>query len=159
MVKLKVHYERVDFQPSDIKKYLPDYCNVAAEMLMALIIEFSIEENHWVAVSVSDLSLSMWKIFIKNYFSHAISAAYKVFSVESMFEGYDYLFSNKLLDLLVLRDDLYLKPTEKAILLLKKFKASENWQRLPNFGSFCKNFFQKNEKKWNFFYSNLKILV
>ena len=124
MEKLKVHYEsKVDFQPSDllIKKYvLPDtYGNEAAEELMARLIEFSIEENHWVAVSVSDFARSIRKAFIEKSES-------TVFSTETMLEGYNYLFSNKLLDFIELRDDLYLKPTEKAILLLKKFKASEN---------------------------------
>lgn len=131
MEKLKVHYEsKVDFQPSDllIKKYsLPDtYGNVAAEELMARLVEFSIEENHWVAVSVSDFSRSLQNFFVEKSFSRAISATSTVFTTETMLEGYNYLFSNKLLDLLVLRDDLYLKPTEKAILLLKKFKANEN---------------------------------
>lgn len=130
MEKLKVHYEsKVDFQPSDllIKKYaLPDtYSNEAAEELMARLIEFSIEENHWVAVSVSDFTESMQKFFIEKSFLHA-SATSTIFTTETMLEGYNYLFTNKLLDLLVLRDDLYLKPTEKAILLLKKFKANEN---------------------------------
>ena len=131
MEKLKVYYEsRVDFQPSDllIKKYsLPDtYGNEAAEELMARIIEFSIEENHWVAVSASDLARSMQKSFIEKSFSHVISATSTVLCTETMLEGYNYLFSNKLLDLIELRDDLYLKPTEKAVLLLKKFKASDN---------------------------------
>lgn len=104
---------------------MPDtYGNEAAEELMARIIEFSIEENHWVAVSASDLARSMQKSFIEKSFSHVISATSTVLCTETMLEGYNYLFSNKLLDLIELRDDLYLKPTEKAILLLKKFKAS-----------------------------------
>ena len=126
MEKLRIHYEsKVDFQPSDllIKKYtLPDtYGNESAEELMARIIEFSIEENHWVAVSSSDFSKSVWKTFIENFFSHAIPDTSTVLSTESMLEGYNSLFTNKFLDVMVLRDDLYLKPTEKAILALKKF--------------------------------------
>ena len=131
MEKLRVNYgKNVDFQPSDllIKKYsLPDtYGNEAAEELMARIIEFSIEENHWLAISASDLAESMWKSFTERSFPHEISVIPTVLSTESMLEGYNFLFANKYLDVMVLRDDLYLKPTEKAILLLKKFKLGEN---------------------------------
>lgn len=126
MEKLRIHYEaKVDFQPSDllIKKYvLPDtYGNWAAEELMARIIEFSIEENNWVAVSASNLAKSMWKAFIERSFPHTIPAIPTVLSTEFMLEGYNFLFANKLLDVMELRDDLYFKPAEKAILALKKF--------------------------------------
>ena len=131
MEKLKVHYEsKVDFQPSDllIKKYnLPEtYGNVVAEELMARIIEFSIEENHWVAVSALDFAKSVWKTFIEKSFSHSILDMPTMISTESMLEGYNFLFANKWLDVMVLRDDLYLKPTEKAILTLKKFVVKKD---------------------------------
>lgn len=131
MEKLKVIYEKkVDFKPSDllIKNYvLPDtYGNEAAEELIARLIEFSIEENHWVAVSASDFAKSVWKTFIERSFLHTIPFVSTVLTTESMLEGYNFLFANKLLDLLELRDDLYLKPTEKAILMLKNFRISED---------------------------------
>jgi len=125
MDMLKVRYESVDFQPSEllIKKYdlSNTYGNVAAEVFMALIIEFSIEENYWVAVSSSDLDKSVQNAFIERSFPHAIPAIPTGLNAESMLEGYNYLIVNKFLDVMELRDDRYLKPTERAILLLKKF--------------------------------------
>lgn len=170
MEKLKVIYgKNVDFQPSDllIKKYvLPDtYGNLAAEELMARIIEFSIEENQWVAVSASDLAGSVWQTFQMQYiareihrrntekkqnyldeirrfrsriyaifgnsptepeYENEISVPSTVLNPDSVVDGYNFLFSNNLLDLLDLKEDSYLKPTEKAILALKKFVLKDD---------------------------------
>ena len=164
MEKLKVHYDNVNFQPSElvIQKYiLPDaFGDNAAEEIMARIIQFSIEENQWVAVSASDLAGSLWQTFqgqhllkeiqkrnsdkrdhylqecqkfknrinkvfgnelAKPEYENEISVPSTILNPDSVVDGYNFLFSNKLLDLLELKWDSYLKPTEKAILLLEKF--------------------------------------
>ena len=130
MEKLKVHYDNVDFQPSDllIKKYvLPNtYGNEDAEEILARIIEFSIEENQWVAVSASDFDGSVRKAFVENHFSQGFPISSTVLNTDSMLEGYNFLFSNNLLDVIELREDIYLKPTGKAISLLKKFAVKED---------------------------------
>lgn len=64
MKNLRVTYEDVDFQPSDLVftryKLEDTFSSTEAEEFMARLVEFSVNEKHWVAVNLEDFEESIF---------------------------------------------------------------------------------------------------